>query len=63
MATVDDTHKIYTDQMGKFPMMSSLGKKYILIMYVYYANMILAAPLKSRYDIHILESHTKKWNT
>ena len=41
MATVDETHKIYTDQMGKFPMTSIRGKKYVIIVYVYGANVIL----------------------
>ena len=35
MVTVDETHKIYTDHTGKFPITSSRGTKYILIMYVY----------------------------
>ena len=42
MATVDETKKIYTDQTGKFPITYSWGNKYILIMYVYDANAILA---------------------
>ena len=42
MATVDKAHKIYTYQMGKLPMASSQGNKYVLIIYVYNANDILA---------------------
>ena len=60
MSKVDKTHKIYTDQTGKFPITFSQGNKYILIMYVYYANAILASPLKSRSGSHILEAYTQK---
>ena len=54
MATVDETNKIYTNQMGKSPMTSSRGKKYVLIMYVYDTNAILELPLKSRSRRNIL---------
>ena len=60
MVKVDDNHKIYTDQTGKYPITSIRGNKYILIIYVYDANAILAAPLKSRSGIHILEEYNKK---
>ena len=45
--------------MGKSPMTSIQGSKYIPIMYVYGTNAILALTLKSRSIIHILESYTK----
>ena len=51
---------IYTDQTGNLPMTSIQVNKYILIMYVYDANVILAAPLKSMSGSHILEAYTKK---
>ena len=60
MATVDESHKIYTEQTGKFPMTSSGGNKYVLIMYVYNTNTILAELLNSRSVSHILEAYTKK---
>ena len=59
MNTVDENHKIYTEQTGKPPITSSPGNKYILIMYVYDANAILKEPLKSRSGSHILETYTK----
>ena len=34
MATVDETHNIYTCLMGTPPMNSSRGNNYVLIMYV-----------------------------
>ena len=60
MATVEETHKIYTYYMGKYPMTSIRGNKYLLIMYVYDANAILAELLNNRSGSHILESYTKK---
>ena len=59
MATVEKTHKIYTEQTGKFPMAPSRGNKYVLIMYVYDDNAIFVEPLKSRSGRHILEVYTK----
>ena len=59
MATVGETHKIYTDQTGKFPITSSQGNKYILIMYVYDSNAILASPCKSRSISHIMGAYNK----
>ena len=40
MATVEKTHRTYTDYTGKSSMTSSKGNKYLLIMYVYNYNKI-----------------------
>ena len=56
MAILQETHKIYTDHMGKFPMTSSQGNKYVLIMFVYDANGFLVEPLDSRSGSHIMEA-------
>jgi hypothetical protein len=37
-----DAGQIYTDQTGRFPMVSSKGDKYIMILYDYDSNAILA---------------------
>ena len=58
MATVSENYNIYNYQTVKFPITSSWGKKYILVMYVYDANEILASPLKIISGIHILEAYT-----
>ena len=60
MVTVDETHKIYTYQTGKFSMMSSRGNMYVLIMYVYDANAILEEPFERRSVSHILEAYTNQ---
>jgi hypothetical protein len=46
-ATVD-AGKIYTDQTGRFPVGSSRGNTYIMVMYEYYGNAIMAEPIKHR---------------
>jgi hypothetical protein len=47
-AAAIDAGQIYTDQTGRFPMMSSKGKKYIMVLYEYDGNIILAEPIKNR---------------
>ena len=42
------TGQIYTNQTGKFVQPSSNGNNYLLILYDYDSNCILAEPLKSR---------------
>jgi hypothetical protein len=58
-ATIEDTGKIYTDQTGRFLVTSSQGHKYILILYDYNSNAILAEPIKSRSGSDILRAYTK----
>ena len=40
IATVDKTYEKYIDQTVKFPMTSSQGNEYVLIMYVYDATNV-----------------------
>jgi hypothetical protein len=57
-ATIEDTGNIYADQTGRFPITSSQGHKYILILYDYDSNAILAKPIKSRSAGDILRAYT-----
>ena len=41
---------IYTDQTGRFPVTSSSGHKYIMIMVEIDSNVIMAEPMKSKRD-------------
>ena len=41
-------HRIYSNATGKFPVPSLKGHKYVMIIYVYNANAILARPMKNR---------------
>jgi hypothetical protein len=47
-AATIDAGQIYTDQTGRFPVVSSKGNKYIMILYDYDSNAILAQPIKDR---------------
>ena len=49
-AATIDAGKIYTDQTGRFPVVSSKGNKYIMVLYDYDSNAILAKPIKDRTD-------------
>jgi hypothetical protein len=47
-AATIDAGQIYTDQTGRFPVVSRKGNKYIMILYDYDSNAILAQPIKDR---------------
>jgi hypothetical protein len=47
-AATIDAGQIYTDQTGRFPVVSSKGNKYIMILYDYDSNDILEQPIKYR---------------
>jgi hypothetical protein len=47
-AATIDAGQIYTDQTGRFPVVSSKGNKYFMILYDYDSNAILAQPIKDR---------------
>jgi hypothetical protein len=47
-AATIDAGQIYTDQTGIFPVVSSKGNKYIMILYDYDSNAVLAQPIKDR---------------
>ena len=49
----------YLDQTGKFPFKSSRGYKYIMILYEYDSNAILARPFKTRQAKELVETWTK----
>ena len=53
------TGKIYTDQTGRFPQQSSRGNNYIMILYDYDSNAILAEPIKNRSQTELLRAYTK----
>jgi hypothetical protein len=51
------TGQIYTDLTGRFPQQSSHGNKYILVLYDYDSNAILAHPIKNRSDTETLQAY------
>ena len=48
LQTVEFTGKVSTDQTGRFPVTSSRGSKYLMVLYNHNSNAILAEPLTSR---------------
>jgi hypothetical protein len=54
-ATIDEG-QIYTDQTGRFPVVSSKGNKYIMILYDYDSNAILEQPIKDLTAPHLLKA-------
>jgi hypothetical protein len=55
-AATIDAGQIYTDQTGRFPVVSSKGNKYIMILYDYDSNAILAQPIKDRTTPELLRA-------
>jgi hypothetical protein len=55
-AATIDAGQIYTDQTGIFTVMSSKGNKYIIILYDYDRNAILAQPIKDRTALELLKA-------
>jgi hypothetical protein len=53
------TGQIYSDQTGRFPVTSSKGNKYIMIVYDYDSTAILAEPIKNRTEQEILRTYSK----
>ena len=51
--------KIYSDQIGCFPLTSSKGNKYVMVVYDHNSNAILANLLKSRLAEHLLAATAK----
>ena len=56
-AVVNATDKIYSDLIGKFPVQFTLGNKYILVVYNYDFNAILAEPLRDKSSAEISWAH------
>jgi hypothetical protein len=48
--------QIYTDRTGRFPVVSSKGNKYIMILYDYDSNAILAQPIRDRTAHELLKA-------
>jgi hypothetical protein len=52
------TGQIYTDQTGRFPVTSSRGMKYLMILYEYDANLIWAEPIKNRTGPTLVDAYS-----
>jgi hypothetical protein len=54
---METTGQIYSDQPGRFPVPSSTGNNYLLIVYDYDSNAILAEPLRTRTSASIVSAY------
>ena len=57
--TYEITKLICSDQTGRFPIASSRGNKYVMIVLDYDSNAILSEPIPSRSQQHLLQAFTK----
>jgi len=57
VALMEPTGQVYTDQTGRFITPSSTGNNYLMVLYDYDSNSIMAAPIKSRTDKAILDGY------
>ena len=48
--------KLYTDNIGRFPVRSRCGNNFIMLAYHVDTNVILVEPFASRHDRHCLAS-------
>jgi hypothetical protein len=51
------TGQVYTDQTGRFPIQSSAGHNYVMVLYDYDSNAILAEPLRNRTAQELLRGY------
>ena len=56
-AMIHEIDKIYTDQTGAFPCISSRGNRYVFILYHYDTNAILAEPIQNRTATELLRAY------
>ena len=56
---IENMQKIYMDQTGKFPIMSSNRSKYCFVSYKFDANAILVEPIKNRFAGELVCAHNK----
>jgi hypothetical protein len=55
-AATIDAGQIYTDQTGRFPVVSSKGNKYIMVLYEYDGTVMFEEPIKNRTAAELLRA-------
>jgi hypothetical protein len=55
----DTTGRVYSDQTGRFPVQATTGNKYVVVVYDYDSNAILAEPIANRRDTSIRNAISK----
>ena len=62
IVTTADLRKSYSDQTGRFPIQSSRGYNYVMILYDMDSNAILSCPIKTRQASEIVKAWVKLFN-
>ena len=57
LQTIEYTGKFSTDQTGRFPVTSSRGSKYLMVLYYHDRNAISSEPLTSRNECELIRSN------
>ena len=57
--TIEYTGQIYAVQKGHFPVTYSHSNKYLMVLYNYDSNAILAEPMKSHSEAKIVRAYSK----
>jgi hypothetical protein len=60
-ASTIDAGKMYTDQTGRFPVLSGRGIKHIMVLYEYDGKAIMADPIKIE-NVESFCELSKSWN-
>ena len=55
---VEPVSKLYTDDMGRFPIRSRSGHRYIMLVFHYNSNAILIEPFQSHHDCHRIAAYS-----
>ena len=58
----EETGRIATDLTGKFPVRSSQGNQYIMVVHIRDPNIILAVPIKNRTQNTLLQAYEKLYD-
>ena len=53
-----ETGKVASDLTGRFPICSSKGSKYVMVVYIHDPNVILAIPIKDRTQTSLVSAYT-----
>ena len=56
--TVELTGKVSTDQTDRFPVTSSRGSKYLMVLYDHDSNAIIPEPIKSRSEAELIRAYS-----
>ncbi len=57
MTIIKFSRMLFSDQLGRFPITSNRGNKYVIIFYIYNANFVKSIPIKSQSKEELLQAY------